>query len=131
MSKMPSYPADFDSLLQLAKHLRSPQGCPWDREQTLASICGCLEEETQELLEAVNQTDADQICEEIGDTLMNLALLICIAQEQKLFNDKKVFASIINKIITRHTWVFGDDDISDPDQALKQWKANKKKEKNG
>jgi len=115
----------IDKLLKLAKTLRSE--CPWDKKRVLADIPPLLLEESEEIKEAIEKEDWENLKEEIGDVLFNLCLLIQIAEEQKLFSAKDVTDACHDKLVERHTWVFGDDKADTSEEVLKLWKKNKKK----
>jgi uncharacterized protein YabN with tetrapyrrole methylase and pyrophosphatase domain len=117
----------LDPLLQLAKKLRKE--CPWDKKQTLKTIPPMLIEETQEMIEAIEKKDWENMKEEIGDVLFNLCLLMQMAEEKKYFTAQEVMDAIEEKIISRHTWVFGGDKATTAEEALKIWNKNKKAEK--
>lgn len=117
----------LDPLLQLAKKLRKE--CPWDKKQTLKTIPPMLIEETQEMIEAIEKKDWENMKEEIGDVLFNLCLLMQMAEEKKHFTAQEVMDAIEEKIIFRHTWVFGGDKATTAEEALKIWNKNKKAEK--
>ncbi len=119
---------DFASLLKLAHFLRSDQGCPWDRKQTLASTAKDVSEEATEIQAAVENKDNANLQEEIGDVLFTLAQLIAQAEAQNLFAASAVMDGVLTKMISRHTWVFGDDKASTEDEALRQWNKNKQME---
>jgi len=118
----------LDKLLKLAKKLRSKDGCPWDKERVLADFPEMLIEESEEIKEAIEKEDWDNLKEEIGDVLFNLCLLMQIAEEQKLFKSQDVIDHSADKIITRHSWVFGKDKVKNAEEALRLWKSNKEKE---
>jgi uncharacterized protein YabN with tetrapyrrole methylase and pyrophosphatase domain len=117
----------FESLIDLARLLRNPGGCPWDQSQTLQSLFACLQDETQELGAAIEADDADNMEEEIGDTLFNLAALIVLAEERQLTSFAAIANRIKDKIISRHTWVFGNDKAATAEEAMAIWKKNKEK----
>src|SRR3989339_1052175 len=119
----------FLSLLSLASRLRSEKGCPWDRKQTIESMKNHLEEEALEVKEAINKEDYKNLKEELGDLLFQIIMIAQIASEQKIFNMDDVIKNIENKIISRHTWVFGSDTALNADHALDLWEKNKQKEK--
>jgi len=99
----------FTKLTNLARRLRSPRGCPWDREQTIASLAKSLEEEAQEVLAAIRKKDDRNLEEELGDLLFNIVMITQIASEEKKFKMSGVLRKIEQKIISRHSWVFGKD----------------------
>lgn len=119
----------FKDLLKIAAHLRSDKGCPWDRKQTIKSMLEHLREEADEVAEAINLTDHENLKEELGDLLFQIIMISQIAKEEKLFTMEEVIDDIYEKIYSRHTWVFGKDKVSSPEEAVKKWKKNKVKEK--
>jgi uncharacterized protein YabN with tetrapyrrole methylase and pyrophosphatase domain len=116
-------------LEDLAEKLRSETGCPWDRKQTIASMLECMEEEAGEVREAIENGDHHNLSEELGDVLFQLVMISQIAKEKGYFAMDEVVEKIYDKIVSRHTWVFGKDKAHTPEEALKMWKRNKKKEK--
>jgi len=120
---------NFDRLIDLAKKLRSPTGCPWDRKQTIRSLAKSLEEESDEVLSAIRKGDDANLEEELGDLLFNIVMITQIAVEEKKFRMSGVLRKIEQKIIARHSWVFGKDrkKVKTADDALRLWKENKKK----
>lgn len=119
----------FKHLLEIAARLRSEDGCPWDRKQTLLSLTKCIRDESQELIEAIEKNDPKNTKEEIGDVLFTLILMTQIASEEKQFNMGDVLEASAEKLIARHTWVFGTDQANTPEEALELWMKNKAKEK--
>lgn len=119
----------FDKLLHIMKALRAPNGCPWDRQQTHASIKSQLIEEAYELLEAIDENDPTAIAEELGDLLLHIAFHIQIAEENNEFTADTVIDGINTKLIRRHPHVFSDAHAATPHDVLKQWEEIKKKEK--
>lgn len=115
----------FENLLKLTAKLRGPDGCPWDKTQTFESLIKDLYGEVDELGEAIKNKDMDNLEEELGDTCFSLALIMQIGIDEKLFTPKSIFERITKKIIARHTWVFGDDKVKTPEEALELWKKNK------
>jgi len=120
---------DFNNLLELAALLRSPDGCPWDRQQTIQSMAEHLAEEAEEVKEAIEKNDHSNLKEELGDLLFQIVIIAQIAKEQGEFDMDDVMKVIDHKIRSRHTWVFGDDKADTPEEALALWKKNKEKEK--
>ena len=120
---------NFNYLCELAEKLRSDTGCPWDREQTLASMLECIEEEAQEVCEAIKNGDHENLKEELGDVLFQVVMIAQIAKEHGYFTMEDVTAAIAEKIISRHTWVFGNDKAKTPEEAIAMWKRNKEVEK--
>ena len=119
----------FQKLVDIAKHLRSKTGCPWDRKQTIETLVEHFMNEATELKEGIEKKDYQNVKEEIGDVLFNLIMMVNIAEEDKLFTMKEVLEDIATKIIERHTWVFGDDKVETPEEAIRKWKENKKKKR--
>lgn len=117
------------SLLALAKTLRGPKGCPWDKSLTLADIPKNLIEESEEIREAIEKEDWENLKEEIGDLLFNLCLMMTIAEEKGYFKPEDIIAHNAKKITERHTWVFGDDKANTPEEAIALWNKNKTKKK--
>ena len=101
-------PHDMAELLEILKILRSPEGCRWDRAQTLESLKKCLTDETEEVLAAIDRKDGENLCEELGDVLLEVLLMSGIAEEQGMFTFGDVVQSVSEKMIRRHPHVFGD-----------------------
>lgn len=119
----------MENLLKIMRRLRGPNGCPWDREQTHKSLKKNLIEEAYEVIDAIDSEDDRALCEELGDLLLQVAFHTVIAQEEHRFGYEQVEKGICDKLVSRHTHIFGDDTAFDADEVLKLWKANKKKEK--
>jgi ATP diphosphatase len=116
-------------VLAIVDRLRAPDGCPWDREQTLATMAPHLVEEAHELREAVETGDDAHAAEEAGDVLMTLALLCRIAEESGRFDLARSAQAIGDKLIRRHPHVFGDATAGDARQALGNWERVKQAER--
>ncbi|NUM34467.1 MAG: hypothetical protein HUU50_07975 [Candidatus Brocadiae bacterium] len=115
-------------LLKLAKKLRDPEkGCPWDKEQDFDSFKHCLVEEANEVIQAIDLKDWENLKEELGDTLFNLVFLINLAEEKKLFTLTDVVDGIYHKMIHRHPHVFGDQKAKDAQEAYEIFQKAKKK----
>lgn len=119
----------FQRLIDIAIQLRSDNGCPWDRAQTIESLMEGLEEESGEVLDAVKKGDYENLREELGDLLFQIVMVSQIASEERLFTMKEVMDDIVKKLIDRHSWVFGTDKAETAEEALKKWKENKEKQK--
>ncbi len=119
----------IDKLIEIIKALRAPDGCPWDREQTHASIRGHLVEECAELLEAIDLNSTEKMKEELGDVLMHIALHAEIASEENRFNFDDVVNELNEKLVRRHPHVFADKTAFTSDDVLKIWQQVKKQEK--
>lgn len=127
---------NFDQLLpavqrlcEVIAKLRSPEGCPWDRQQTLATIKPYTLEETYELLEAIDSNDNAAIQEELGDVLLQVILDSQIARDEQRFQLIDVVRSITEKMIRRHPHVFGSEVAETTDDVKKHWHAAKNSEK--
>lgn len=111
----------FEAFRQIVNTLRSENGCPWDREQTFESLKPCMINEMTEAIAAINlykeEKDAENLCEELGDVLLQVVLLAQIAQEEGLFQIEDVIRGISRKMIRRHPHVFHDPQM---EAALKQ-----------
>ena len=119
----------FTDLMEVIKYLRTENGCPWDKAQTKESLRPALIEECYELIDAINKNDEDAMQEEIGDVLMQVVFHSVLAEERRSFTVDDVITGICEKLISRHTHVFGTDTASSPDEVLKLWDENKSKEK--
>jgi tetrapyrrole methylase family protein/MazG family protein len=122
-------PGGFESLQETIAHLRAPEGCPWDREQTHESLRGTLLEETYEVLTAIDSGDLDALKEELGDLLLNVVLQAQIATEAEEFRMSDVIAELNAKLRRRHPHVFSDVVVNDAGQVIANWYAIKRHEK--
>ncbi|NLL37486.1 MAG: nucleoside triphosphate pyrophosphohydrolase [Fretibacterium sp.] len=118
-----------DELLAIVERLRAPDGCPWDREQTLESLRTCIVEEAYELTEAITEKNRTKIKEEAGDLLLQIVFLSSITAEQGDFNIADVSQTICDKLIRRHPHVFGDAPAADSDDVLRNWECIKLEER--
>lgn len=121
----------FERLHETVRILRSPEGCPWDREQTHASLRKHLIEETYEVLEAIDDDDPEAMCEELGDLLLQVMLHAQIEEETGTFTVWDVIAGLNEKLIRRHPHVFGERKADNADEALRTWQSIKAEEKRG
>lgn len=120
---------NFESLRTLVEILRSEEGCPWDREQTHASIRNDLIEETYEVIEGIDKDDRELIREELGDVMFQVMFHSRIEEEQGVFSVDDVINDICAKMIFRHPHVFGDISVEGSAQVLDNWEKIKKDEK--
>jgi tetrapyrrole methylase family protein/MazG family protein len=127
---------DFESLLpefrrlcEIVARLRAPDGCPWDRQQTMKTIKPYTLEETYELLEAIDADDNNAICEELGDVLLQVILDSQIAADEKRFVLTDVVRNIADKMIRRHPHVFGDVKAATVADVKENWSSIKQREK--
>ena len=119
----------IDRLKQIVERLRSPDGCPWDREQTHESLKPHVIEECYELIDAIDEKDDQGMQEELGDLLLQVVLHAQMASEEGRFDFDAVADVISEKLIRRHPHVFGDTKLVTSDAVLKQWDAIKRREK--
>ncbi len=119
----------FDEFMDIIRKLRSKEGCPWDREQTHESLKSCLVEECYEVIEAINNQDSENLCEELGDILLQVALHSAIAEEQQEFTIDQVVTEEARKMIRRHPHVFGDAVIDNSEGVISTWEEIKQQEK--
>lgn len=123
-------PHDMAELLEIVSILRSPEGCPWDREQTHKSMEKCLLDEANEVISAIEKGDDENLCEELGDVLLQVLLNCEIAKERGVFDFSNVVQMLSEKLIRRHPHVFGDIKRPEtPEESLKLWQSVKKTEK--
>jgi MazG family protein len=125
-------PATFDDLVALMARLRSPEGCPWDREQTYDTLAPMLLEEAYEAFEAVEEAREGRPAElrdELGDLLFQIVFYAQVAAERNEFNISDVTEAIHSKMVRRHPHVFGDARADDAAEVLRNWEAIKAEEK--
>ncbi|MFT7184582.1 MAG: hypothetical protein ACI9QC_000927 [Oceanicoccus sp.] len=117
----------FKHLLEIAEKLRAE--CPWDKKQTLKSLLPHLIEECEEVKEAIESGKSEDIADEMGDVLFTMLLMAQIASETNDFDMGTILEASAAKMISRHSWVFGTDEASTPEEATELWLKNKAKEK--
>ena len=120
---------DVSRLREIVARLRSPGGCPWDREQTHESLRAALIEECYEAIEAIEKADDGNLREELGDLLLHVVMHAHMAGERKAFSFEEVVEGICEKLIRRHPHVFGDSRAAETAQVLRQWEQIKLAEK--
>ena len=130
----PRQQASFTALQEIVAHLRAPEGCPWDRAQTLQSMRHDLLSECAEVLEAIDiesngLDNSPHIAEELGDLLMAAVLMVQIATEENRFQMADVVQGIVTKLIRRHPHVFSDTIVDGIETVLTNWDAIKAQEK--
>ncbi|HUD72574.1 MAG TPA: nucleoside triphosphate pyrophosphohydrolase [Dongiaceae bacterium] len=123
--------SEMDRLRGIMARLRGPEGCPWDREQTQASLRTFLVEEAYEVIEAIDAGPAAAHREELGDLLFQIVFQCRIAEERGEFDLDDVMRGIGDKIVARHPHVFGRDRLDTADQVLRQWEQIKADERRG
>jgi len=119
----------FEDLVALMDRLRGPDGCPWDREQTYASLRGYLLEECHEVVEAIDDGDRGALREELGDLLFQVVFLARLAKEEGGFEAADVVRGISEKMVRRHPHVFGDARADTSGEVLRRWEEIKRREK--
>ena len=119
----------FDELLDIADRLLGPNGCPWDRKQTLFSLQAYLLEEMHELIEAIDSKEPKHITEELGDVFYALVFIGKIGENEHLFSLDEVMKQINEKLIRRHPHIFANVKVDSVDDVLKNWELIKKNEK--
>jgi len=119
----------YEELLKLIAELRSDHGCPWDRAQTHESMIKCLQEESEEVIQAIEKKDDENLCEELGDVLLQVLMHSQIAAEEQRFTIEDVVDMLAQKLVRRHPHVFGDVKALTPEEGLASWQAVKQKEK--
>jgi len=120
---------NLDEFVDIIATLRSPNGCPWDKEQTHKTLKPYLIEETYEVLEAIDNNDPEFLKEELGDLLLQVFLHAQIAKDNKDFDIEDVAQMVSEKMVRRHPHVFGDVEAKDAEAVLKNWDEIKKQEK--
>ena len=122
----------FENLKQTIATLRGPDGCPWDKKQTHESLIKCLQNESQELIDAIHNKDDENMKEELGDVLLQVLMHAQIAQEEGKFSIDDVVDYLDEKLHRRHPHVFGQHaKAATAEEALAVWREMKKKEKEG
>lgn len=125
-------PAKFEDLVKLMHKLRSPDGCPWDREQNYATLAPMLLEEAYEAFEAVQEAregNPKELRDELGDLLFQIVFYAQVAKEQADFTIDDVTEAIHSKMVRRHPHVFGDTSAEDSATVLRNWEAMKQEER--
>ena len=126
---MPVRDGAFANLLQIMDRLRDPGGCPWDREQTYATLRNYLLEECYEVVEALDAGDRAGLREELGDLLFQIVFLSRLAKEEGAFTAEDVATGIAEKMVRRHPHVFGQERADTSEEVLRNWEEIKRKEK--
>jgi tetrapyrrole methylase family protein/MazG family protein len=123
------YPDGVGAIFEVARRLRAPDGCPWDREQTHESLRPYLLEEAYELLEAIDRhLDDAKVMEELGDVLLQVAMHAAIAEEEGRFDAARVSEAAAAKMVARHPHVFGKEQVADAEEVLRNWERRKAEE---
>jgi MazG family protein len=124
-------PKSIDRLLQIMARLRSPTGCPWDREQDHMTLRYHAVEEVYELIDAIEAGDEHEMQEELGDLLLQVVFHCQLAKERGVFDFEKVAQRIADKLVHRHPHVFGDVKVKNVDEVWANWEKIKRAEKHG
>lgn len=119
----------FDELCRIMDRLRDPGGCPWDREQTLETLAPYLLEEAHEVAEAVADNEPDKLCEELGDLLLQIVFMARIGHENGWFDVDDVCRGISDKMVRRHPHVFGEREVEDAAEVVRNWEDIKRDER--
>lgn len=118
----------IEDLRQTIARLRGPGGCPWDQEQTHATLVRCLIDEVSELIDTIDRLDLPHMREELGDVLIQVVFHAQLAEEAGKFNLEDVAREVNEKLIRRHPHVFGDGKLDTSEQVLVQWDQIKAQE---
>lgn len=121
----------IEDLLKVMAKLRSPEGCPWDREQSHATLRRHAIEEVYELIDAIEAQDDHEMAEELGDLLLQVVFHCQLARERGAFDFEKVTRTLVEKLIRRHPHVFGTTRVKDVDEVWVNWEKIKHAEKQG
>ena len=121
----------MENLLKTMRRLRAPDGCPWDKEQTHASLRPYLLEEAAEAVDAISLGDDAAMTDELGDVLLQIAFHAVIAEAEGRFDYAAIEETIVAKLIRRHPHIFADVKVENADEVVTNWQAIKAKEKNG
>ncbi|MEI6197524.1 MAG: MazG family protein, partial [Verrucomicrobiota bacterium] len=127
MKKQPA----INDLLKVMVKLRSPKGCPWDREQSHLTLRRHAIEEVYELIDAIEAGDDHEMAEELGDLLLQVVFHCQLAKERGVFDFEKVCRVLVDKLIRRHPHVFGTTKVKNVDEVWANWEKIKKAEKHG
>jgi uncharacterized protein YabN with tetrapyrrole methylase and pyrophosphatase domain len=121
----------IEDLLRVMAKLRSPKGCPWDREQTHLTLRRHAIEEVYELIDAIEARDDHEMAEELGDLLLQVIFHAQMAKERGAFDFEKVTRHLVDKLIRRHPHVFGTTKVKNVDEVWTNWEKIKRGEKHG
>lgn len=130
LSKNPDSEQDwFQALADLARYLRTPEGCPWDREQNSRQFAAYAEGEVREFVEALDTTDHAHAEEEFGDAFFTLLASAAAAEEEGRFHLGNALRRAHEKMVARHDHVFGETKAATPEEAVEAWNRRKEEEK--
>ena len=123
--------AEIGKLQALVARLRAPDGCPWDREQTLGDLRAYLIEEAHEVAAAIDAGDSEELLGELGDLLFQVVFIAHLSDEEGAFNLQEVIDAIHRKMVERHPHVFGEEDLEDANAVRRAWEERKLTQKKG
>ena len=119
----------YEELLNVIAQLRGEHGCPWDKAQTHESLIPCLRNECEDVVQAIEHHDEENLCEELGDVLLQVLLHARIAEEEGQFTMADVVNGLAEKMVRRHPHVFGNEEYGSPEQNQARWEEIKRQEK--
>jgi len=122
---------DLQKLVDLVARLRAPDGCPWDKEQTLENVRAYFLEEAHELAGAIDGGDWQELAEELGDMLFQVAFITRLAEEAGVFRLPQVIDGVHSKMVARHPHVFGNETLADAEAVRQAWERRKLQEEPG
>ncbi|HET9227801.1 MAG TPA: nucleoside triphosphate pyrophosphohydrolase [Thermoanaerobaculia bacterium] len=122
---------DLQKLIDLVARLRAPDGCPWDKEQTLENVRAYFLEEAHELAGAIDGGDWQELAEELGDMLFQVAFIARLAEEAGAFRLPQVIDGVHSKMVARHPHVFGDESLADTEAVRQAWERRKLQQEPG
>ncbi|MXY46686.1 MAG: nucleoside triphosphate pyrophosphohydrolase [Chloroflexi bacterium] len=124
-----AYPATYEGVEQVLARLLGPDGCPWDKKQTRETLAEAFLEECYELVEAIEEGDTAKMLEELGDVLFHVIFQVRLGEDNGEFSREDVLGGLVDKLVRRHTHVFGDQIATGADDAIANWEAAKRQEK--
>ena len=123
------YPATYEGVEQVLARLLAPDGCPWDKKQTRETLAESFLEECYELIEAIEEGDTAKMLEELGDVLFHVIFQMRLGEDNGEFSREDVLGGLVDKLVRRHTHVFGEQSAAGADEAIANWDAVKRQEK--
>ena len=123
------YAANYEGVVQVVDHLLGPDGCPWDKKQTHESLADMFLEECYELIEAIEEGDIGKMVEELGDVFFHVMFQLKLGEDSGKFTRDEVMGTLVDKLVRRHTHVFGDKQASGADDAIANWEEVKRQER--
>ena len=129
MTQDKKFPAAYEGVVQVVEHLLGPDGCPWDKKQTRETLADMFLEECYELIEAIEEGDAEKIVEELGDVFFHVMFQLKLGENSGEFTRDEVMGALVNKLVRRHPHVFGGERAANPDDAIANWDAVKRQER--